>query len=193
MARDVSAEVAVDDGERAPLGVVIGVAGGTVALAAMLGIVSAGTMNGMKSNAVERVRAEIMAGSPAATEVVDDNGTDDETELVDGHIVGVGTGGAVDVGQGAPVDDKQPTSADGSASSSDGVDAVVPSSVSTSGQGASGASSSDTVYDVKRGDTLSDISRKYGVSVDEIATANGIWNPDLIYADSSLKIPGAMR
>lgn len=45
-------------------------------------------------------------------------------------------------------------------------------------------------YKVQKGDTLSAIGRKYGVSYQEIAKANGISNPDLIYAGSTLVIPG---
>lgn len=43
-------------------------------------------------------------------------------------------------------------------------------------------------WDVEWGDTLSDISRQTGVSVQEIANINEIQNPNLIYAGSSLKI-----
>jgi len=44
-------------------------------------------------------------------------------------------------------------------------------------------------YTVKWGDTLFRISRAFGVSVEEIAEANGIMNPNLIYAGQVLKIP----
>lgn len=44
-------------------------------------------------------------------------------------------------------------------------------------------------YVVQRGDTLNSIARKYGVSWVEIAEANGIVNPNLIYAGQVLKIP----
>lgn len=45
------------------------------------------------------------------------------------------------------------------------------------------------VYDVQWGDTLSDISRTFGRSVDSIAEYNHIQNVDLIYAESSIVIP----
>ncbi|MDQ3264452.1 MAG: LysM peptidoglycan-binding domain-containing protein [Myxococcota bacterium] len=43
---------------------------------------------------------------------------------------------------------------------------------------------------VVRGDTLNKLSQRYGVSVAELARANGIANPDLILAGSTLRIPG---
>lgn len=46
-----------------------------------------------------------------------------------------------------------------------------------------------TDYVVQLGDTLNSIARKYGVSWVEIAEANGIVNPNLIYAGQVLKIP----
>lgn len=48
-----------------------------------------------------------------------------------------------------------------------------------------------TNYVVKPGDTLFKISRAFGVSPDAIAEANGIVNPNLIYAGQVLKIPTA--
>lgn len=45
------------------------------------------------------------------------------------------------------------------------------------------------VYDVQWGDTLSDISRIFGRSIDSIAEYNHIQNVDLIYAESSIVIP----
>lgn len=43
-------------------------------------------------------------------------------------------------------------------------------------------------YTVKKGDTLSAIAQKYGTTVAEIATKNGIKNVNLIYAGQVLKI-----
>ena len=43
-------------------------------------------------------------------------------------------------------------------------------------------------YTVKKGDTLSAIARRYGVSVREIAKENGIKDPDRIYAGQKLRI-----
>lgn len=45
------------------------------------------------------------------------------------------------------------------------------------------------VYDIQWGDTLSDISKMFGRSVDSIAEYNHIQNVDLIYAESSIVIP----
>jgi putative chitinase len=44
---------------------------------------------------------------------------------------------------------------------------------------------------IKRGDTLSELAQKHGTTVQALANANGIANPDLIYAGASLKIVGA--
>ncbi|MGQ9627907.1 MAG: LysM peptidoglycan-binding domain-containing protein [Anaerolineae bacterium] len=44
-------------------------------------------------------------------------------------------------------------------------------------------------HTVRRGENLSYISRLYGVSVWDIARANGIWNPNVIYVGQTLYIP----
>lgn len=46
-------------------------------------------------------------------------------------------------------------------------------------------------YTVKKGDTLSKIGVKYGVTVPELAKANGIINPNLIKVGQVLIIPEA--
>ena len=46
-------------------------------------------------------------------------------------------------------------------------------------------------HTVRFGDTLNSISRYYGVSVQALMTANGIANPNLIYAGQTLCIPGS--
>lgn len=52
------------------------------------------------------------------------------------------------------------------------------------------ASTSNPIYHtVHVGDTLSTIAEQYGVTYQEIAAANGIENPNLIYAGQILKIP----
>lgn len=43
-------------------------------------------------------------------------------------------------------------------------------------------------YTVQRGDTLSGIARRYGVSVQYLVNLNGIANPNLIYAGQMLKV-----
>ena len=45
------------------------------------------------------------------------------------------------------------------------------------------------VYVVKRGDTLSQIAERFGVSTTDLARANGITNPRLIFAGQQLVIP----
>lgn len=46
-----------------------------------------------------------------------------------------------------------------------------------------------TTYKIKQGDTLSSIAKQYGTSVNELASANGISNPNLIIAGKNLTIP----
>lgn len=46
----------------------------------------------------------------------------------------------------------------------------------------------ETTYTVKKGDTLSAIAKKYGTTYQELAKANGIANPNLIYPGQKLKI-----
>lgn len=45
------------------------------------------------------------------------------------------------------------------------------------------------VYVVQPGDTLFDIARRFGVTVDELAKLNNISNPNVIYPGQELKIP----
>ncbi len=47
------------------------------------------------------------------------------------------------------------------------------------------------VHVVQRGETLSQIARRYGVSMTALAQANGINNPNFIYSGQRLSIPGA--
>lgn len=49
-------------------------------------------------------------------------------------------------------------------------------------------SSGAFAYQVKRGDTLWDISRRTGLSIQDIATRNGIADPNRIYAGQSLDL-----
>lgn len=51
-------------------------------------------------------------------------------------------------------------------------------------------SASGARYTVRPGDTLSAIGARFGVSYQSIAQANGIANPNLIYAGQQLTIPG---
>ncbi len=52
------------------------------------------------------------------------------------------------------------------------------------------AASSSTYYVVRRGDTLYSIASRFGVSTWSIASANRLWNPNVIYAGQTLLIPG---
>ena len=50
-------------------------------------------------------------------------------------------------------------------------------------------SAQETTYVVRWGDTLSRIARQFGTTVQAIAALNGIVNPNLIYAGTTLRIP----
>lgn len=50
-------------------------------------------------------------------------------------------------------------------------------------------SEDDSCYIIKSGDTLSKISRIYGVTVQQLVDANHIKNPNLIYTGEVLIIP----
>ena len=52
------------------------------------------------------------------------------------------------------------------------------------------SSSSLTIYKVQSGDTLSEIAARYGTTVNELMSLNGISNPNLIYPGEVLRIPG---
>ncbi len=45
------------------------------------------------------------------------------------------------------------------------------------------------VYTIRAGDTLSAIARRYGVSVSDLVAANGLSNPDAIFAGQQITIP----
>lgn len=49
---------------------------------------------------------------------------------------------------------------------------------------------SETVYTVQRGDTLSGIAAKYGTTYQKLAQYNGITNPNIISVGQKIKIPG---
>jgi LysM repeat protein len=49
----------------------------------------------------------------------------------------------------------------------------------------------ETTYTVQRGDTLGAIAKKFGTTVNALASANNIANPSLIRVGQVLKIPGA--
>ncbi|HTP08148.1 MAG TPA: peptidoglycan DD-metalloendopeptidase family protein [Anaerolineae bacterium] len=51
--------------------------------------------------------------------------------------------------------------------------------------------STQTIYVVQPGDTLDSIALRYGLSTAELATANGLINPDLIYVGLQLNVPAA--
>ena len=51
------------------------------------------------------------------------------------------------------------------------------------------AAANDCVYTVQRGDTLSQIARRYNTTVDAIVAANRIANPNLIHVGNRFVIP----
>lgn len=50
-------------------------------------------------------------------------------------------------------------------------------------------SSKSKVYVVKKGDTLSEIAKKYGTTVNKLVSLNKIKNPDLIFPGQKIKLP----
>ncbi|NJM51761.1 MAG: LysM peptidoglycan-binding domain-containing protein, partial [Sphingomonadales bacterium] len=48
-------------------------------------------------------------------------------------------------------------------------------------------------YQIQRGDTLSSIAARFGTDVATLAAANGIRNPDRIYAGQSITVPQGRR
>ncbi len=56
---------------------------------------------------------------------------------------------------------------------------------STVGQAAGGQW---ITYTIQRGDNLTNIGKRFGVSVNDLVAWNNIKNPDLIYAGDTLKI-----
>ena len=54
--------------------------------------------------------------------------------------------------------------------------------------GASSASSKKTYYTIKSGDTLSGIAQKYGTTVKQLQSWNGIKNANLIYAGQKIRV-----
>jgi LysM repeat protein len=58
------------------------------------------------------------------------------------------------------------------------------------GHSASGAQTGGTVYVVRRGDTLTNIARRHGLSVSRLAAANGLRTTSWVYVGQRLVIPG---
>src|SRR5689334_3434357 len=56
--------------------------------------------------------------------------------------------------------------------------------------GASAVNAQEKTHTVQPGETLGTIAQLYGVSIQQLAAANGIVNPNLIFAGQVLKIPG---
>ncbi|MCL4528372.1 MAG: LysM domain-containing protein [Chloroflexi bacterium] len=66
-----------------------------------------------------------------------------------------------------------------------------PQPTSQLGGAGGGGGNGEQTYTIKAGDTLSKIASEFGVSVDELAQANGISDPGTIYIGQTLVIPGA--
>lgn len=65
----------------------------------------------------------------------------------------------------------------------------VKSSTAGTNTGSTSSASTDTVYTVKAGDTLSKIAAKYGTTYQKLAQYNGIANPNIIRVGQQIKIP----
>lgn len=55
------------------------------------------------------------------------------------------------------------------------------------------SSTTETVYTVVKGDTLSSIAKKYGTTYQKLAAYNGISNPNIISIGQKIKIPGTAK
>jgi len=65
----------------------------------------------------------------------------------------------------------------------------VSGSTTNNNSGSSSSSKSYRIYTIRRGDTLSGIAARFGVSVRTLQKVNNIRNPRLIYAGAKLRIP----
>src|SRR5690606_13432507 len=72
-----------------------------------------------------------------------------------------------------------------------GSDVVLASNPAPARGGQAVAPSASASYRVKRGDTLSQIAKRHGVSVDELAKANNLRSGRHLRAGQTLRIPGA--
>jgi len=97
---------------------------------------------------------------------------------------GSATPPATPPGSGGSSSAATPAAADGASPGSSGSGAP-----SASGVGP-GPSASARAYVVARGDTLAGIAARFGVTLQALAQANGIANPNLIYVGQQLAIPG---
>ena len=64
------------------------------------------------------------------------------------------------------------------------------STTTTTKPSTSTGTGSETVYVVKKGDTLSAIAKKYGTTYQKLAQYNGIANPNIISVGQKIRIPG---
>jgi LysM repeat protein len=67
---------------------------------------------------------------------------------------------------------------------------VIPGASSSSSTGSPAATTTGSYYVVQRGDTLSGIAWRHGVTTWALVTANGLASPNMIYAGQRLTIPG---
>ena len=66
-----------------------------------------------------------------------------------------------------------------------------PGNANAGDQTPSGGTTSEVIYTVVTGDTLSKIAVKYGTTYQKLAAYNGITNPNIIRVGQKIKIPGA--
>lgn len=71
-----------------------------------------------------------------------------------------------------------------------GQELKIPAQQATSTQGGAGQAA-EGVYVIVKGDTLSSIAKRFGITLAELQKLNGITNPDQIAVGQKLRVPGA--
>ena len=113
----------------------------------------------------------------------------DNTDKIRDHAIDMSIGDIKRFNKRAIKDYKEQTSVSKSAYNAPATDMVDGSSVIKDYSICVDGENNNKIYLIKKGDTLTKISKCTGFSVDKIANLNEIRDVNLIYADSTLQIP----